>query len=347
MNEKAVTDFNSEEIKGFVSEPFFDEKVIIGEDRSWPKISIITPSYNQAEFLEGTILSVLNQNYPNLEYIIIDGGSTDGSIEIIKKYEKYITYWVSESDKGQSDAINRGFKMARGEILAWLNSDDTYLPGALGKAVEFFSTHSYIGMVYGKTYFINERGDVIGNYPTESFNYNELARSNFFAQPAVFFRREVYFAVGGLDLNLHYTMDYDLWVRIAKKHRVEYLPVFLSTYRLHMESKTVSDDIRSLRASEECLRTVMKYYKWAPPNHVYGYCYHILKNKMPSFLVKSKPLILFLSTFIFLVKYIYLNKGIKLEDIKMINPGNIRKLCKGWGFRNLLIRSCAEKHRKI
>lgn len=341
-----MAEFTSEKIKEFVSKPFFDEKVIIGEDRSWPKISVITPSYNQAEFLEETILSVLNQNYPNLEYIIIDGGSTDRSVEIIKKYEKYITYWVSGKDEGQADAVNRGFKMAKGEIFVWLNSDDTYLPGALGKAVEFFNTHSYIGMIYGKTYFINERGNVIGNYPTEPFNYKGLARSNFLAQPSVFFRSEVYFAVGGLDSDLHYTMDYELWIRIAKTYRVEYLPVFLSTYRLHKESKSVSG-VHALRASKECLKTVMKYHGWAPPNRVYGYCYHVLKNKMPRFLVKVKPLMLFLSILMSLLKYIRLNKGIKLEDIKMINPGNIRKTFKGWEFRDLLKRSSAEKHWKI
>jgi len=109
-------------LKEFVSKPLFDEKVILNKDPNYPKISIVTPSYNQAEFLERTILSVLNQNYPNLEYIIIDGGSTDGSVEIIKKYKKYLTYWVSEKDEGQSDAINKGFEKSTGEILAWLKT---------------------------------------------------------------------------------------------------------------------------------------------------------------------------------------------------------------------------------
>ena len=114
-------------IKKFVSSQLFDEKIILNKDISWPKISIVTPSYNQGDFLEQTILSVLNQNYPNLEYIIIDGGSTDKSMEIIKKYEKYISYWISEKDNGQADAIKKGFRKSSGEIFAWINSDDNYL----------------------------------------------------------------------------------------------------------------------------------------------------------------------------------------------------------------------------
>ncbi len=330
-----MTELISKKIKEFVSDRLFDEKVISGRASSWPMISVVTPSYNQAEFLEETILSVLNQNYPNLEYIIIDGGSTDGSVDIIKKYEKYIACWVSRKDNGQADAINKGFKMAKGDIFAWLNADDVYLPDVMSQVAEFFKTHSYAGMCYGKAYLTNEAGDVIGKYPTEPFLYKGLAQFNFIAQPSAFFRRDVYSVSGGLDLDLNYSMDYDLWIRIAGRCKVQYLPVFISTYRLHAGSKTVSDS-GALDIQKECLKTVMKYYNWAPPNRVYGYCYHILKRKMPSFIVKVKPLMIFLSVLISAAGYVLFNRGIRFEDIKMINSVNIKKLLSGWEFRDLI-----------
>lgn len=144
--------FNSKEIKEFLSGLTLDEVVILNKGSSWPRISIVTPSYNQAEFLERTIFSVLNQNYPKLEYIIIDGGSTDGSVEIIKKYDKYLTFWVSEKDNGQADAIRKGFARATGEILAWINSDDTYLPGTFLKVAKAFIKNPKVDLIFGNIF---------------------------------------------------------------------------------------------------------------------------------------------------------------------------------------------------
>ncbi len=202
------------------------------------KVSIITPSYNQAQFLEKTIQSVLNQDYPNIEYIIIDGGSTDGSVDIIRKYEHRLAYWVSEPDRGQSHAINKGFQKATGEILAWLNSDDTYLPWTVKTAVEFLIGHPEVYMIYGDCNEINESGETTGSYQTKEFNLNELVCGiNMVPQPTVFFRREILKKVGYLDTNLHIGMDHDFWLRVGLKFKVQHIPYLLANFRFYPETK--------------------------------------------------------------------------------------------------------------
>jgi len=185
--------FTSQEIKEFVSKPLFDEKVILNKDPSWPKISIVTPSYNQAQFLERTILSVLNQNYPNLEYIIIDGGSTDGSVEIIKKYEKYLAYWVSEKDKGQADAINKGFQKSSGEILAYINSDDTYNPGAFLKIAKAFAKSPRADLMFGNVNHIDSYDKLIDECRFTKFNFATLIyEGGNLQQPGAFWTKKIY-----------------------------------------------------------------------------------------------------------------------------------------------------------
>jgi glycosyltransferase involved in cell wall biosynthesis len=313
------------------------------QKKSRTVVSIVTPSYNQEQFIDKTIRSVISQEGDFfLDYIIIDGGSEDKSVETIKRYDSLldegkwqvqcrgIRYrWVSEKDSGQTDAIIKGFKLAEGEILAWLNSDDTYLEGALNKVVHFFRQNQSIGMVYGKTYYIDETGSTMGIYPTESFDVKKLASFTFITQSSTFLRKGAYVNVGGLNIDLHYTMDYDLWIRLSKKFEIEYLPEFLSTYRLHTESKTMSY-YHTFQFHREYLETVMKYYNWAPLNRVYGYCDYLVKSKLPEKFAKNKLFVLMPAVFISVIKYIVLNRGIRGEDIRMINPRNLRKLFKDW-----------------
>ncbi len=210
-----------------------------------PLVSIVTPSFNQARYLEATIQSVLSQNYPHLEYIIVDGGSTDGSIEIIKKYENKLAWWVSEKDQGQTDAINKGLAHAKGDILAWINSDDAYESGALSSAVDFLQAHPEHGLVYGDANYINEVGSVIGRFPAAQTDLVRLRRGYVhIPQQAAFFRADLWRAVGPLDPSFYFAMDYDLWVRLAMHSRVKYVPQTWANFRLHTSGKTIRADDR-------------------------------------------------------------------------------------------------------
>jgi len=208
----------------------------------WPKISIVTPSYNQGRFIEETIRSVLLQGYPNLEYIVIDGGSTDNSAEIIKKYEKWLAYWISEPDRGQSHAINKGFEKATGLIYTWLNSDDTYMSSGIETAVKFLLEHPDVSMVYGDCNIINESSEVVDKIIGHQFDLkNTLIHVRHgIPQPTVFLRREVLGKVGPLDTNLHMAMDLDLWIRISLSFKMRYIPELLANFRRCAGTKTVS-----------------------------------------------------------------------------------------------------------
>ena len=210
-----------------------------------PLVSIVTPSFNQARFLEASIQSVLSQSYPRLEYIIVDGASTDDSPDIIRKYAEKLAWWTSEKDKGQTDALNKGFAHAKGDILAWLNSDDTYQPGAVASAVEFLLENPLIGLVYGDSNYINEAGQVIGRFPAAQTDLPRLRQGYVhIPQQASFFRGELWRAVGPLDPSFYFAMDYDLWVRIAARSQVKYVPQTWANFRLHTAGKTISADDR-------------------------------------------------------------------------------------------------------
>ncbi|MCC5944664.1 MAG: glycosyltransferase [Bernardetiaceae bacterium] len=206
----------------------------------YPKISVVVPSYNQADFIEETLQSILNQRYPHLELIVIDGGSKDGSVEIIQKYEKYITYWVSEADRGQSHAINKGFERATGELLTWLCSDDLYTENALFKVVAHFNENPQADLVHGKTQILTQgkRGNITAGFHRnwELDYFSHMA----FPQPSSFFRRQIIDQIGLTNEALHYTMDYDLMLRMQLAD-FTFLPVddLLSCYRHHPDSKSI------------------------------------------------------------------------------------------------------------
>jgi len=250
----------SDEIKEFVSKPHFDEKLILNKEPSWPKISIVTPSYNQAEFLERTIFSVLNQNYPNLEYIIIDGGSTDGSVEIIKKYEKYLAFWVSEPDNGQADAINKGFLKATGEIVGWLNSDDFYVGRDVVSRVVQATEHSPASIFYGDDFLISKNGKILRFRRAPFPRLQKLLAFSRISQPALFFRSTV-IKQERLDESLNYSLDREFWIRLNQKgFQFKYIPMVLAATRLHSQRKM----IRGLKESREETKRVLDRNKLGP-----------------------------------------------------------------------------------
>ena len=211
---------------------------------TFPKISIISPSFNQGHLLEETILSVVNQNYPNLEYIIIDGGSTDSSVDIVRKYQKNLSYWLSEHDRGQAHAINKGIHRSTGEIVAYLNSDDIYLPGTLRTVSEFFMNHKEIDIVYGDCLIIDEKSRTIKKRKEISFDYLMgcfIGFSTIMSQPTVFVRRRVFHQVGDFNEELVINLDGDYWFRCAQTGmRFKHIPFFLAGFRIHPDSKTTS-----------------------------------------------------------------------------------------------------------
>jgi glycosyltransferase involved in cell wall biosynthesis len=208
-----------------------------------PTVSIVTPSFNQARYLEATIQSVLSQDYPRIEFIIVDGGSTDGSVDVIKKYADKLAWWVSEKDRGQTDAINKGFARATGKILAWLNSDDTYEPRAVGQAVKYLLAHPEVGLVYADCNYINEEGRVIGKFPAAQTDLPRLRRGYVhIPQQTMFFRAELW---SPLDPSFYFAMDYDLWTRIASRAELKYLAgQTWANFRIHTSGKTIAADDR-------------------------------------------------------------------------------------------------------
>lgn len=219
-------------------------------DSALPLVTIITPSYNQGAFIRETIESVLSQDYPNLEYWIIDGGSTDNSVEIIREYANDPrVHWLSEPDKGQADAVNKGFLRAQGEIIGWLNSDDTFYPGAIRRQVEQLCLHPNVGVVYGDAQFIDENGKSLRTYLARPFDRKSFLYLSVIPQPSAFIRRSLITKHGGLDTSLQYALDYDFFLRLMWHTEFLYNHETIATYRLHSASKTVDGVSDMMRES--------------------------------------------------------------------------------------------------
>jgi glycosyltransferase involved in cell wall biosynthesis len=219
-------------------------------EKQYPKISIVTPSFNQAHYIEKTITSVIDQKYPNIEYIIFDAGSTDGSVEIIRKYEDKITFWESKPDKGQADAIYRGFEMATGDIIAWVNSDDYYLPGSFNTVGEYFRQKPETRWLIGNGIVINAEGKELLRCFTPPVDFEKLIFYKVpFIQPSIFFSRKTFFECGGFDRNMTFSFDLDLFLNLAKGGTPAQIDFFLSAFRFHKLSKTSTLNSTRLRES--------------------------------------------------------------------------------------------------
>lgn len=203
-------------------------------------VSIITPSFNQAAFLEQTMRSVLEQEYPRIEYLVVDGASTDNSVDIIKKYESKLAWWVSEKDSGQADAINKGFARATGEVIAWLNSDDYYLAGAVGAAVKIFEEHPEVVLVYGNMLAVDEDGKTFNTLNYKQLTLEDLLCFQIIGQPAVFMRRSALQAAGKLHPTFHFMLDHHLWIRIAQQGEILHVNQTWAAARYHAEAKNIA-----------------------------------------------------------------------------------------------------------
>lgn len=240
-----------------------------------PDISIVTPSFNQGRFVERTLKSVLSQNVPTLEYIVMDGGSTDETVSILKKYDAELV-WVSEKDQGPSDAINRGIQRTSAPIIGWLNSDDIYYPDALNAVIEYFMSHPEVEVVYGDACHIDENDVVLEQYPTENWDWERLTNVCFISQPATFLRREVFLRHGALDICLR-NMDYEYWLRLGKNGvRFAHLPKLLAATRLHPAAFTVMARVAGHQSINDITR---RHLGRTPDRWLFNYAHAVVESQ--------------------------------------------------------------------
>ena len=238
-------------------------------------VSIITPSYNQASYIEATIQSVLNQQIPGLEYIVVDGGSSDDTIAILQKYQEQLR-WSSQKDDGQAHAVNKGMTMTSGDIIGWLNSDDIYYPGAIEKIRRYFAAHPEVDVVYGDAWEVDCDGAIIKKYLTETWDLARLQVHCFISQPAAFFRRRILDRYGLLDTGLHFCMDYEYWLRLGMMGvSFSYIPEVFAGSRFYPGTKTCGFP---LKATQEALNMLKNRIGYVPSRWLVNYAVLLVKN---------------------------------------------------------------------
>lgn len=250
-------------------------KATAWEAANAPKISIVVPSLNQGRFIGATLRSIVDQAYPNLELIVIDGGSTDNSLAVIKEFEPHIAWWVSESDGGQAAAINKGFRKSNGDIMAWINSDDLAAPGALHRVADYFQKNPDTQVLYGNRILIDEQGHEIGRWVLPPHSERILKWADFIPQETLYWRRSAWNSVGSrLDESFHFAMDWDVLLRFSAQHlKIERRPCFLGLFRVHQAQKTISE--MSSSGNEEMQRLRCRVLGFSPTR------WHLILNTAP------------------------------------------------------------------
>ncbi len=306
-----------------------------------PIISLLTLSCNQGEFLAETIESIISQAGDFfIDYIIIDCDSSDDSSNIIRKYDELLSQtqwqvkcggitcrWLSEKNQGQADTLMKGFRLAEGEIFAWLNSGDVYLPGTLQVVADFFRNDQDRGLLYGDAEYYDANGSSIGRHHTEEFVFHRLAWSNFICQPAAFFRSDVFHGVGGLDTTLRFAVDYDLWLRITRQFPGFYLHRLLARSRLYHPGGT--DSPSTLPGDvEEALSVTLQQFGWAPWSRIYTACRARCKARLPSFLAKNKTVVIVAATLCTLARSLLLTRKKRKKEPELYAGKNFEQVFK-------------------
>jgi glycosyltransferase involved in cell wall biosynthesis len=285
--------------------------------------SVVTPSYNQGQFIRATIESVLSQGIPDLQYLVMDGGSRDDTVAILKEYGDRLSFF-SERDEGTGDAVNKGLARCKAEIIGWLNSDDIYYPRTLRRVAELFALHPDIDVIYGRAHHIDEHGTIIEEYPTEEWSFEALINHCIISQPAAFFRRSVVERFGPLAIVHRYCVDYEFWIRLARKGaRFLFVPEFFAATRLHGQAKTIAS---RLQCHKDTNNILVKNLGYLPPRWISNYA-HI---KAEEFIKRSQSE----PTFFFMVAMHYLLTDLRWN--KKISPSTVEMFPEwiaGWLYR--------------